>query len=134
MGDNGIMRHFFFLAEFFQCCPLGREFHANLDVVLDNQLHGFLLKGITAGQLDNAAIEVGGHSKGSQDLFVIRAGAIHHFETVESVQEGGFTVNAVERSPVGKLFVCKIFKDLVQVVPLRTVGTAGCKDNRVRFR
>ncbi|SPW74120.1 Uncharacterised protein [Escherichia coli] len=100
-GDNGIMRHLFFLAEFFQCCPLGREFHANLDVVFDNQLHGFLLKGITAGQLDNAAIEVGGHSKGSQDLFVIRAGAIHHFETVESVQEGGFTVNAVERSPVG---------------------------------
>lgn len=114
--------------------PAGPEFHANLDVVFDNQLHGFLLKGITAGQLDNAAIEVGGHSKGSQDLFVISTGTIHHFETVESVQEGGFTVNAVERSPVGKLFVCKIFKDLVQVVPLRTVGTAGCKDNRVRFR
>ena len=99
---------------------------------------------------DNKFVRDGGYSKKSENyiyvgaskspaeltghLFVIRAGAIHHFETVESVQEGGFTVNAVERSPVGKLFVCKIFKDLVQVVPLRTVGTAGCKDNRVRFR
>ncbi len=46
----------------------------------------FLFKGITAGQLDNAAIEVGGHSKGCQNLFVISAGTIHHFETIESVQ------------------------------------------------
>ena len=134
MGDDGIMRHPFLLAEFFQRSPLGGEFHANLDVVFDNQLHGFLFKGITAGQLDNAAIEVGGHSKGSQNLFVIRAGAIHHFETIESVQEGWFAVNTVERCPVGKLFVLKIFNNLVQVVPLRTVGTAGRKDNRVRFR
>ncbi len=101
MGDNGIMRHLFFLAEFFQCCPLGREFHANLDVIFDNQLHGFLFKGITAGQLDNAAIEVGGHSKGSQDLFVISTGTIHHFQTVEFIQECRFAVDAVERSIVG---------------------------------
>ncbi|CSF66693.1 Uncharacterised protein [Shigella sonnei] len=95
------MRHLFFLAEFFQCCPLGREFHANLDVIFDNQLHGFLFKGITAGQLDNAAIEVGGHSKGSQDLFVISTGTIHHFQTVEFIQECRFAVDAVERSIVG---------------------------------
>ena len=101
MGDDGIMRHPFLLAEFFQRSPLGGEFHANLDVVFDNQLHGFLFKGITAGQLDNAAIEVGGHSKGSQNLFVIRAGAIHHFQTVEFIQECRFAVDAVERSIVG---------------------------------
>ena len=106
----------------------------DIDVVLDNQLHCFLLKGITARQLYDAPIKFGGHSKCGQNAAIVIAGTVDHFQPVYPVNEGRFAIQFVQDGSVCSFFTFQRFNDFVQIERYRCIRAFRGVDNTVRCR